>query len=653
MTRRRARQVLLAVLATALLCPSQVLGAKQKLRWLHLDDVRGAYELVSGYQYRGYTLFKDPRNSSHGYSALVGERVGALARGSVLAPQFWTWDLGGTVLLMQQMSDDTSRIVPINSTKVEYRADTALLKSRSFPLHLFARRYTDIVRRDFVNNYDVTKTTAGGDWSWRNTVAPVRTAFSRMANDFGIGGADFGNDTFMQGSGDVRYDGERQNATAEYRFYKYDNVKMTDLNYLSHDAALFHVFYPGDLKARRFRVDTRTRWIRRDSDIRRDDGYFTVLGTARWRPELESRVDYQFNTKRADTAWSVQQLGRIDTRYRLFQSLFLGTLVQGGGQQVPGGSQFLGSVGSDVMYRKRLSSFAVMSHNYQFLGTREAGGLPGGVQSAVNETQTLNGLQQAVLMHVNVSEATVVVLSQSTNKRYRVGIDFEIGSQGDHTYIRRLGASEIPDGEAVYVNYQYTTSESPGRTALDHRYSARIFSSYFRNFTMFAELSERWSQRRADGEDVVHDRYETLGAGMSASVGVVSATTETRRYRTLGVTTTEYSGSLAARAVFGPMRPSLGVRAIVQDLPTELRQNYEAFTEGNISAGSPLALTWRWRVLDQESPNISTKSLDGETAVLWRMRAITLRLDYRLQMRFTPEQQYQNHRVFFSVGRPL
>ncbi len=649
----RARLLLLAAIAAVLLCPSQALAAKKKLQWLHFDDIRGAYELVSGYQYRGYDLFKDAKDSSHSYSALVGERIGALARGSILAPQFWSWELGGTVLFMQQKSDDTTRTVPFNSTKVEYRADTSILKSRAFPLHLFARQYTDIVRRDFVNNYDVTKTTEGVDWNWRNNLFPVRAAFSRMANDFGTGGTDFGNDTFMQGSGDVRYDGERQNATMEYRFYKYDNVKMTDLNYLSHDLALFHVLYPGDVTLRRFRIDTRLRWIRRDSDMRRDDGYFTVLGTARWLPELESRLDYQLNAKRDETTSSLQQLGRIDTRYRLYQSLFFGTMVQGGGQQVPGGSQLLGSLGEDVMYRKRLSSFAVMSHNYQFLGTRENGGLPGGTQSAVNEVQTLNGMQPTVLMHLNVSVLTVVVLSQTTNKKYRLGIDYEVGTAGDQTYIRRLVATEIPDGDSVYVNYQYTTQTSQGRTAVDHRYSARIFSSYFHNITMFAELSERWSQRRTDGEAVLHDRYETLGGGMSASVGSLSATAETRRYRTLGVTTTEYNGSLAVRGIIGPVRPSFGVRAIIQDLPTELRKNYEAFTEGNISASSPAALEWRWRVLDQESPSISNKSLDGETTLLWRMRAITLRLDYRLQMRLTPDQQYQNHRVFLSVGRPL
>ena len=47
------------------------------------------------------------------------------------------------------------------------------------------------------------------------------------------------------------------------------------------------------------------------------------------------------------------------------------------------------------------------------------------------------------------------------------------------------------------------------------------------------------------------------------------------------------------RGIIGPVRPSFGVRAIIQDLPTELRKNYEAFTEGNISASSPAALEWR------------------------------------------------------------
>lgn len=622
--------------------------------WLTLTSKRAAYELLSGLQYRSFRVNVGGEDLNTPVAMVFGERLGAGFTGFVLRPKFLSFDLGGNVLLMQQMDWDSRGIVGAsNDMNYEYKGATTIKADSNLPMRLVANRNTDIVRRDFVANYELTKSLHGVNWGWRNDYVPFSMALARVANQYGEEGARFGNDTFIQGSFDAEHEVGRHDTTFEYRYFDYANRSFDELDYATHDALLRHAWRSDPCQIMRFQSDSFLRYTSRKGDDTRDELRGQIQETAYWTPRLQSSVAYRYANQQFDDARSIQHQGNLDTRYQLYRSLHLGAQGRIAAIALPTGDRFLRQVGGDVSYAKDLGRFAHMRHTYRFLGSWEDGDLLSGTQQVINEAHALTGQEPAILENEQVDMASVIVLDATTLQEYRRGLDYFLFTLGSRTSINRLPGSMIPDGSTVLVTYKYELPPNRGRTATDHSYAGRFQATIWRDFFLFAEVSERWNQSTTEDEGVRPGRFEMLAAGITGSMSLWNLTAEARRLTAMGFQTSEFLAAAAARFQIGVVNSTTGVRILHQIFPIESRTNYEAFSEGQVTTATMWTAGWRARGLAQVAPNDTRETIDGELFAQWRRRAIRLRMDYRAQFIFVDGLQSQNHRILVSVGRPL
>lgn len=630
--------------------------AAERLKAVQFRNFNAVYELLSGYQFERYEF---PDSSSEGresHALLVGERLGLNAGGSFVSPMFWLWDAGANMLLLQKYADSTDSTRRLNnSIGGEYSIASRLMPRHPYPIHVYARRRTNIVRKAFVQNYEMTTSTIGGDTGWRNAILPIRISASQTTNEFGASAIDPGDEVFSQASADVRHEAERHTASLEYRLYDYQNLDFSNLDYRTHDITTFHFWYPGTAKSRPYRLNTRLRYGHRASMIDRQDANLTSTFTARLAPRLESRSQYRFTAQSGAGATSVQNMLLLDLRYQLYESLFFGVTGQGMATNFENGNRFQAAGGGEFTYRKRVLGIFAMSHSYRFQASREVGDATMAQQPVVNETHTLFGTEPVILLERDVNMTSVMVVDASTSREYLVNIDYELRTEADRVILARLPTGQILDGASVLVSYDFGLTGGASWTVYDHRYIGRVNSIFTRYLTLFGEVSERWNDSRRDDTPDRLDRYEVLSLGATGSYKIWQAEMEARRYKTLSFGSTEYRTGMSVSPRFERFSPTVGLRFIVQDFSggAERRKVFESYTEGSFSVTNELTGIWRLRFLAQDAGSTDGKFVDSNLTARWRLNAITIQLDYRVRATIQSTQQYQLHSVFVSVGRTL
>lgn len=626
-------------------------------RYFQFDDLHATYELLGGYQYEQYDfpLLDAPdivRNS-----LIIGERLGGSVTGSIFHPRFWKYHLNLNLLLLQMWSKDSLGNEGWGHKEdAEFDFDSTFLGEHPYPVHLFARRHTDILRRDFTGHQTVTSTSFGGDFAYRNKVLPLRMSISRTYNDYGAGLFNPGDDAYTYGVFEVRRDGARDEGTLAYRLYQYSNDRITELDYLAHEFTLQHVWYPGEDVEKKYRVDSRYRYALRYAGVDRDDGQALERLTIRWLPELENRFSYAFSTVHSQGVRRYLHTLATDLRYRLYESLFFGAMVQGSTDAATENTRWEVGTGLDVTYRKKVLDWFVMSHGYQFLLTQQYGGLTEDVP-VFDEAVTLTGFEPVLLRNPGARSGTVMVIDAVTQQQYLQGADYELRPEGDRLLISRSPSSRIADGGAVLVSYRYDLDSDQART-MDHRYTGRIRTTFSRYVSLFADVSLRWTNRTAPGRETARDRYDSYGGGISANWRWLATAFDVHWYRTERFQSLDHSGSLTLRPDQGAFRPAVGGRYLLQRLsgggnPGELRLLVEAFAEGDAAFTKDLGMKFRWRYHFEDGGPSDGHYLDGESALEYRFRELFVRLEYRLQTQLRETQRYQNQRVFLSIGRPL
>ena len=476
---RRLIAALLLLVGVAAARPAQA----DWRRWFQFEDLHATYELLGGYQYESYQFPKGGLPDMVRQSVLIGERLGAFVDGSIFHPKFWKYSLQLNLLLLQQWTmDNLGNSGWGHKEDAEFVFDTRLLSDHPYPIHVFARRHTDILRRDFSGNQTVTTSTFGGDLSWQNKVLPMRLSIMRMYNQFGEGVATPGDDAYTQGNFEVRREAARDSGSFEYRLFQYSNNLLPGLDYMAHEFTLQHVWYPGDSPTRKYRIDSRARYNLRYADTDRDDGQLQESLTIHWLPELDSRVTYQFSTSHATGFRGYTHALSLDLRYRLWESLFVGAQGQVSTMASSGGassdSRWDLSAGVDATYRKKIMDWMVMSHTYQFMGTRQLGG-QGSWQDVFDEPAVFQGFEPVILKEAGAIAGSITVLDASTQAQYVLGADYEVRQEGDRVLVVRSAGSKVPDGGAVLISYRYDTGGDDLRS-IDHRYVARLRTTFSR-----------------------------------------------------------------------------------------------------------------------------------------------------------------------------
>ncbi|NOZ00987.1 MAG: hypothetical protein GXP54_03755 [Deltaproteobacteria bacterium] len=647
--------LLLIALAAWFLGVSRVADAKQKVRVFRLDDVHAVWGFLTGYQYESYAFPKLGVPGNTRQSLLLGERLGVAGRGSVFHPRFWKWQLSANVYVSQrwykQADGDKGWDHYVTG---EYQFDSLILERHPYPIHLFGRRYTDVVRRDFARNFEVTTHRFGGDFTWQNGVLPIRISAERLTNDYGLAGSDIGDEGFTHVSAEISRRGPRDNGLLEYRMYDYTNHRYSDLNYRSHELLLQHVYYPGESPKRPYRLQTSARYTFRNATVDRDDGMLRETVTLRWLDAFETRLGYQFSTWNSRDNRTFRNSVDLDIRYRLYDSLFMGLFGQIGANTRPEGSDVDGSIGWDITYRKKILDIFVMSHTYQLLGSRLFGTSATYVR-IVNEPMTLSGYEPVMLAQSDADQDGLEVLDPATQKQFVKDRDYEVRVQGSQVLVARLPGSLIPDGGSVLVSYWYSRKSGDMRT-LEHRYIGRLQTTFSRHFILYGDVSERWTSQWTPSTLAERDRYESLGAGMNLNWSIVGLNLDVRRYRSDEFRSLDHSGTLTVRPSFGPVRTLFGARYLLQKVGgpvTEFRKFFEVFTEGSAMMAHNLTGQIRGRFHGEYGGPSDGYYVDGDATLQWRILTIDLRLEYRVQVQLRSDQRFQNHRVFFSIGRGI
>ena len=638
--------------ALVVLLPDAALA--QRFRAFGVDDVHATYELLTGYQRQSYHFPGNEGADTAEWSVLLGERLGVAGQGSVVHPRFWQWNLGLDVLVLQTWEPEAADDAAFdNSVAIEYDFGSTLLQQHPYPLTVYARRHTDVVRRDFVRNFELTTSSFGGDWSWQNKTAPVRVSASRQSNEYGAGSDGLGDDAYTQASLEARFDGARSNATLEYRLGHYSNETLGFLDTTDNDVSLIDIWYPGQDPDKAVRIDSRLRYSVRNADSDRDDGELGEWLTIRWLPELHSRFSYQLTTVHQGDVRSWQHGLMLDMRYRLWDSLLFGVISQGTAEQLPSETVWQGVVGGDVSYRKRVSNWFVMSHTWQALGTQELAGGGARWTPVVDEVVTLGETAAVVLRYPNVDVTSIVVVDPATSRRYLEGVDYAVQLEVGRALLTRLPGGSIPKDGDLEVSYQYMSAVGDYRT-FDQRYLGRLQSTFSRYVTLSADVSERWAVRWEKDRQGQKDRYESFGGSIMGNAGIVSLSLDLHWNRALEFTSLDSTASVAARPTFDYISPAFGGRALFQRIDhTENRWLFEVFAEGSAAITQSLGAQLSWRYHREQGGPSDGDFIDGETSAQWRFRALFLRLEYRLQAQLREAQSYWNHRVFLSFGRTM
>ncbi len=653
LSRRTIGNGLAALAMIAGLAPHPAQAAE--VRWLRLDHSHALYDAIVGAQFRDMGLDAATHSKVAQSVLIFGERLGVMAKGSVLHPRFLTFNGSVSLLALQQSRSGylVTSTDMTNTFRAEYRATATVKKDSSTPLMLTADRTTDIIRRDFVPNYDLLRTSHTANWLWQNSIAPINLGIAKTSMEYGQGDPGYGADDLIQATASARAKQPSSDAALEYRLLDYTNLQRSWLTYRSHDAMASYIWRSDPCTPRRYQFDSSLRYLDRTSGSSMAQWLGDAMGTVWWSDPLTMRLGYRLLHQDTGASTVLQHTGWTDVRYRFYRSLTLGASAQGGSRSVSGSDRLFGSVSSEVGYVKKLGSFGTTNQLWQQTYYTEKGDNLGGLRQVTGEPHILSSTEPAVLQYEKVLRSSLKVYDAATLKQYVETQDYVVFETGQRLTLRRAVGSTMPDGTAVRVDYQYEEPIGVGLSWYDNRWVGRHSLPIGQSVVTYAEVSERWTDRQIAGQGSRTDRFENLQLGVTGRWRVLDATIEGRRWRAMDFRVYELSAQLGLTESLGQLRATLGNRALVQWMGNETWYNYETYLDGTMPITNQSAMGGRFRYLARAGLEGMTQTLDGDAYTWWQWRQIRVRLDYRVQATWRADTATQSHRLFLSVGRPL
>jgi hypothetical protein len=361
-------------------------------------------------------------------------------------------------------------------------------------------------------------------------------------------------------------------------------------------------------------------------------------------------VDYSQVTAGGETTDLTS--GQASLTHRLYQSLLTTARVYGSHEHSETMTEDIEGFALAENYRKRIpwGTLTVdLGGGYSVTDDRTRPGL----NTVVNESQTLTDGVITFLDNPNVVLSTVVVTNTSGSITYHLTLDYVLIPHGILTEIQRVPSGSIPNGTTVYVSYQYQSSlpveygtrDLHGRVTLDlfdhlslyvNRQSTENSLISGTNVGQLQNLEEtlfgtsiRWAPATVRAEHEIYDSSLTPYVSNMVSLDIAAPLGGTQR---LGANATYRHVTFTGDGAMTLRTAGLTYQAMPKNWPSI-----------NVSAG------YEWC----DDQGITNEYLFGRVALEYHIRGTILSLQVQINNQNAPTSRELTQYAFFSIRRRL
>ncbi len=472
--------LLMCVLIFALVTPGRAWAARFFME-------RPKLGLGISYEFRSETI-TGPDTRTDNTSQELRPVLDVRTRGWVYHPAFMRYKLGfQPALSWHEESGNIATGSDLNPFLPAYFADFTFLPVKPYTLHLYGKRYDDVVTSAFAAQTETTTESYGGDLYLKYRVLPTTFSYSRTRID----------QTGFFDSGEDR-----------------DDFRITTRHQKGRsDTQAYTIYSDSD----RVSNGIPTRVKTSNSEIR---NFFDFTGkrqimlnsflTYRWSQQNDLDTSglrwlEQLNWRHRKNFWSNYRLGcnrqtsgDFDRRtifanagleHLLYENLT--TRLNGGGEwsDFTGGGEDVYNADLDFQYRRPIPWGWLNLHaGWTDTATFRRGGGRVPVQ-VVDEPHVLSTGVVTFLDHNNVDAGSVVVTNVAGSVVYVENIDYTVTHVDYSVQISRTIVGDIADGQTVLVSYRYLS---------DSDFNDNIFGqTYGIDFLLWSSLRLYYSYSRA------------------------------------------------------------------------------------------------------------------------------------------------------------
>ena len=184
--------------------------------------------------------------------------------------------------------------------------------------------------------------------------------------------------------------------------------------------------------------------------------------------------------------------------------------------------------GLDLKYTKKIpTGYLNLGYRYYRQG-HSTEGISGTVQ-VLNEEQRITDGEVTLLNKPYVDPFSVLVKDESGAVIYQLNFDYILIERGSYTEIQRIPGGMIPDGAAVYIDYNFEQPGSYSYAANNNHFSASIIL-----FERLVELYYRYTTQKYpvlnQSDLLILNFYTQQLFGIRLDVGFARAGVEADRY---------------------------------------------------------------------------------------------------------------------------
>lgn len=585
--------------------------------------------------------------------------------GSVYHPNLLEFSLAGLFGLQQadfsEKFSGRERHSSDDTEVYEFDFEGRLLKKKSYPGTVYARRYRSLEARPFLSSLETTTSNYGFNWQYVDPKMPTNLQFNHT-------------EVLLRPLDPSEGDGQQLNTNLRFETaYKFSDTNVLSFTYdhQSVDEKPFELDYVSDELTLRHRWDFgEGRGHRLESEL----NYFKQVGTYdverfRWRETLRLRhseslrswYQYEFLDRTQGTLAGVPPIGERSSSFsatlehRWYESLI--SQITGFGHLQDFDSsldirRFGVQPGFD--YRKK-NPWGVLLAGYRFRLQSEDRN--GGDQSleVLDERRTFVDPDPIVLSSGNVAIGTIRITAEDRLTIYRAGEDYRVRQVGDTVEIERVPTGRIRDGQTVLVDYVFSVAGDFTLDTINHEANVRQdfsfgLSPYYRLRIQDQEISPD------DATGITPENIEAHIVGAEFARGPVRASAE---YEDHDSTVSPFR-ALRLNAEIS-RRFDFGATASLKSRWSEIRRSGELdrltrfFTvEGRLRQRLPNGLTVEGSVLhrrEQDSESGDDEGVDVDFALEWIVRETEVRLTYEFGRFDDDFSNNRNESLFVQVRR--
>jgi hypothetical protein len=373
-------------------------------------------------------------------------------KGWVYHPSLLTFNLGVQPRLTQTIEGDSGGKPFLQG----YSLDATLLQAKPYTLHLFGRRYEDLLRSAFARRSDSEVDTYGANMRLKYKVLPTTVSYiHRSVTQRGFFDSD-------EDSDNLRISMRHQKENSDTRLNaNYNDTERTvsgtttkTENSNSYIQNTYNI--TGD---RRVVLDSLLSYRSTETGSI-DTSNLRLYQYLEWRPRENLRSNYQVTYEDNKTGDFDRETTSFDAllTHLLYENLTTTVAGHGSLSDFTGGSEDIYWGNLDFLYRRRIA-WGELSLNAGWKYQITKRGLTDNDIQVIDEPHVLIDTEVTLLDNQNVDVSTIVITDIARTIVYVENVDYEIFPRDSFTQIRRIPGGGIADGQTVLVSYTYFTTE--------------------------------------------------------------------------------------------------------------------------------------------------------------------------------------------------